>query len=223
MTTPGPSPLPPERPCPIAIDGPVSSGKSSLGARLAVDLGVPFLDTGLLYRAVGLALPAAAVDDPCLAAELARGLDLATLDDPRLGGEEAGERASKVAAMPEVRAALLDLQRAFGARPGGAVLAGRDIGSAVFPDAPIKIFVTASAEVRARRRFEQLRERGVEVIEADVLAELRRRDERDRTRATAPLVVPPDAFLLDTSELGFEDAVAAARSFIDETAARAWC
>jgi len=147
-------------------------------------------------------------------------LDLATLDDPRLGGEEAGERASKVAAMPEVRAALLDLQRAFGARPGGAVLAGRDIGSAVFPDAPIKIFVTASAEVRARRRFEQLRERGVEVIEADVLAELRRRDERDRTRATAPLVVPPDAFLLDTSELGFEDAVAAARSFIEDIAAR---
>jgi len=125
-----------------------------------------------------------------------------------------------VAAMPAVRAALLDLQRAFGARPGGAVLAGRDIGSAVFPDAPIKIFVTASAEVRARRRFEQLRERGVEVIEADVLAELRRRDERDRTRATAPLVVPADAFLLDTSELGFEDAVAAARSFIEDIAAR---
>ncbi|NBB70705.1 MAG: (d)CMP kinase [Alphaproteobacteria bacterium] len=220
MTASGPSPLPPERPCPIAIDGPVSSGKSSLGARLAGDLGVPFLDTGLLYRAVGLALPPAAADDPGLAADLARALDLAVLDDPRLGGEEAGERASKVAAMPAVRAALLDLQRAFGARPGGAVLAGRDIGSAVFPDAPIKLFVTASAEVRARRRFEQLREQGVEVIEADVLAELRRRDERDRTRATAPLVVPTDAFLLDTSELGFEDAVAAARSFIEDIAAR---
>ena len=223
MTARDRSPLPPDRPCPIAIDGPVSSGKSSIGARLAADLGVPFLDTGLLYRAVGLALPPAALDDAAVAAAAARHLDLAVLDDPRLGGEEAGERASKVAAMPAVRTALLDLQRAFGGRPGGAVLAGRDIGSTVLPDAPIKLFVTASAEIRARRRCEQLRERGVAVIEADVLAELRRRDERDRTRATAPLVVPPDAFFLDTSELGFEDAVAAARSFIDETAARAWC
>ncbi len=220
MTAPAASPLPPERPCPIAIDGPASSGKSSLGARLAADLGVPFLDTGLLYRAVGLALPPAAVDDPSLAAELARALDVAMLDDPRLGGEEAGERASKVAAMPGVRAALLDLQRAFGARPGGALLAGRDIGSAVFPDAPIKIFVTANPEIRARRRFEQLRERGAEVIEADVLAELRRRDERDGSRAAAPLVVPRDGLFLDTSELGFEDAVAAARSFIEDIAAR---
>jgi cytidylate kinase len=124
--------------------------------------------------------------------------------------------------MPPVRRALLDLQRAFGSRPGGAVLAGRDIGSTVFPDATIKIFVTASAEVRARRRFEQLREKGADVIEADVLAELRRRDERDETRATAPLVVPSDALFLDTSEIGFEDAVAAARSFIEEIAARAW-
>jgi cytidylate kinase len=124
--------------------------------------------------------------------------------------------------MPAVRAALLALQREFGRRPGGAVLAGRDIGSAVFPDAPAKIYVTARPEIRARRRFEQLRGRGVEVIEADVLAELRRRDERDETRSSAPLMVPDDAFLLDTSELGFEEAVAAARSFIDEMAARAW-
>lgn len=222
MTAPNGSPLPADHACPIAIDGPVSSGKSSLGARLAADLDLPFLDTGLLYRAVGLAVPAAALADPDGAADVARHLDLAVLDDPRLGGEDAGERASKVAAMPAVRAALMDLQRAFGSRPGGAVLAGRDIGSAVFPDAPIKIFVTASPEIRARRRFEQLRDQGVEVIEADVLAELRRRDERDRTRATAPLVVPSDALFLDTSELGFEDAVAAARSFIDEVAARAW-
>jgi cytidylate kinase len=214
-------PLPADRPCPIAIDGPASSGKSSLGARLAADLGLPFLDTGLLYRAVGLALPPEAVDDATLAADLARRLDLAVLADPRLGGEEAGERASKVAAMTPVRAALLNLQRAFGEQAGGAVLAGRDIGSAVFPDAPIKIFVTASSEIRARRRFEQLRERGVDVIEADVLAELRRRDDRDKTRSTSPLVAPADALLLDTSELRFEDAVAAARSFIDEQAARA--
>lgn len=214
-------PLPADRPCPIAIDGPASSGKSSLGARLAADLGLPFLDTGLLYRAVGLALPPEAVDDATLAADLARRLYLAVLADPRLGGEEAGERASKVAAMTPVRAALLNLQRAFGEQAGGAVLAGRDIGSAVFPDAPIKIFVTASSEIRARRRFEQLRERGVDVIEADVLAELRRRDDRDKTRSTSPLVAPADALLLDTSELRFEDAVAAARSFIDEQAARA--
>ncbi len=214
--------LPRDRPFAIAIDGPVSSGKSSLGAKIAEDLAVPFLDTGLLYRAVGLALSPAALDDPRAAADVARHLDLDRLEDPALAGERAGERASKVAVMPEVRAALLALQREFGARPGGAVVAGRDIGSAVLPAAPVKIFVTATPEIRARRRFEQLRARGVEVIEADVLAELRRRDERDRTRATAPLVVPADAFLLDTSELGFEDAVAAARSFIDEVVARAW-
>lgn len=221
MTGGGGSALPADRPCPIAIDGPVSSGKSSLGARLAADLGVPFLDTGLLYRAVGLALPHGAEDDATAAAAAARQLDLAVLDDPRLTGEAAGERASEVATMPAVRAALLDLQRAFGARPGGAVLAGRDIGSTVLPDAPVKIFVTARTEVRARRRCEQLRGRGVDVIEANVLAELRRRDERDATRSTAPLVVPDDALVLDTSELGFEDALAAARSFIDEVVARA--
>ena len=222
MTAGRPPRLPRDRAFAIAIDGPVSSGKSSLGARIAAELAVPFLDTGLLYRAVGLALPARALADAAAAAEVARHLDLARLADPELAGERAGERASKVAVMPEVRAALLALQREFGARAGGAVLAGRDIGSAVLPDAPVKIFVTATPEIRARRRFEQLRARGVAVIEADVLAELRRRDERDRTRATAPLVVPGDAFLLDTSELGFEDAVATARSFIDEVVARAW-
>jgi cytidylate kinase len=222
MTAARSSSLPADRPFPIAIDGPVSSGKSSLGRRIAAELAVPFLDTGLLYRAVGTAVDETALADPGAAARIARDLDLARLEDPALASEAAGERASKVAVMPEVRDALLALQRAFGRRAGGAVLAGRDIGSTVFPDAPAKIFVTARAEVRARRRFEQLREQGLDVIEADVLAELRRRDERDKTRVTAPLVVPSDALFLDTSELDFEDAVAAARSFIDEVAARAW-
>jgi len=214
--------VPPERPFPIAIDGPASSGKSSLGARIASDLDMPFLDTGLLYRAVGLALAPTAQIDPAAAAAAARDLDPARLDDPALSSEAAGERASQVAAMPQVRAALLAFQREFGGRPGGAVLAGRDIGSAVLPDAAAKIFVTAAAEVRARRRFEQLRDQGVSVIEADVLAELRRRDDRDASRRSAPLTVPLDALVLDTSELGFEDAIAAARSFIDEVAAGAW-
>jgi len=206
---------------PIAVDGPGSSGKTTLGARLARELHVPFLDTGLLYRAVGAALPAERADDAAAAAEIARGLRVEALDEQPLATEAIGERASRVAAMPAVRAALFDLQRDFALRAGGALLVGRDIGTAIVPEAPAKIFVTASAEVRAARRCEQLQRRGTTAIYAEVLAELRRRDQRDATRRAAPLQVAADAFVLDTTRMDFEAAVAAARGFIDERAARA--
>ncbi len=213
--------LPPDTPFPIAIDGPASSGKSSIGGRVAHDLGVPFLDTGLLYRAVGVALRDDRLDDVEAAVAIAQDLDTRRLDPARLASEAAGERASRVAVMAPVRQALHRLQRAIASSPGGAVLAGRDIGSAIVPDAPVKIFVTASVDVRAERRRRQLLTLHETVIHSDVLAELRRRDVRDATRRTAPLMVPPDALLLDTTRLDFEAAVAAVRSFIDERAARA--
>ena len=212
---------PAHRPFPIAIDGPASSGKSTLGAELAVRLGLPFLDTGLLYRAVGRSLGPEDADDPVRAAAAAERLQPADLDDRALAGEVVGALASRVAALPEVRRALLTFQRDFAAQPGGAVLAGRDIGSHVCPDAPCKIFVTASPEVRASRRVEQLRAGGEAVIHSDVLAELRRRDARDAARAVAPLVVPDDALVLDTTRLDVAAALAVARSFIEDRAARA--
>lgn len=213
--------LPRDRPFPIAIDGPASSGKSSIGLRLARDLDVAFLDTGLLYRAVGAALDAGSADDVDAAVRIARNLRVDELDEAALANEAVGDRASRVAAMPAVRDALFQLQRTLALRDGGAVLAGRDIGSAIVPEAPVKIFVTASAEIRADRRHRQLLERGGDVIHSDVLAELRRRDARDATRRAAPLRVPPDALLLDTTRLAFEAAVAVARGFIDERATRA--
>ncbi len=206
---------------PIAVDGPGSSGKTTLGARLACELAVPFLDTGLLYRAVGAAMPTERADDAAAAAEIARRLRIEALDERRLATEAIGERASRVAAMPAVRAVLFDLQRDFALRPGGALLVGRDIGTAIVPEAPAKVFVTASVEVRAARRCEQLQRRGTDVIYSEVLAELRRRDQRDATRRAAPLQVAADAFVLDTTRMDFEAAVAAARGFIDERAARA--
>ncbi len=211
----------PPQPFAVAIDGPASSGKSSVGARLAHDLGLPFLDTGLLYRAVGVAVPADRADDVAAAVAAARALDHAGLNAHALAGEEVAERASRVSAMPEVREALFELQRTFALQSGGAVVVGRDIGTAVVPEAPAKIFITASLAVRAERRLEQLRARGGGAIPVAVLAELRRRDERDATRSAAPLAVAWDAFLLDTTRLCFEATVRAARSFIDERAARA--
>ncbi len=210
---------PADRPFAIAIDGPASSGKSTLGARLADALDLPFLDTGLLYRAVGKAVGEAGADDAARAAAAARTLDLDGLADPGLAAEAVGELASRVAVMPAVRQALLHLQRRFAARPGGAVLAGRDIGSHVCPDAPAKIFVTATPEARAERRFQQLRARGDAVIHSAVLAELRRRDARDAARAIAPLVTPDDALVLDTTSLDVAAALTKARSFIEERAA----
>ncbi len=196
----------------IAVDGPAASGKSTLARRLARALGLAFLDTGLLYRAVGKRLLEAGRDPSDAAAAVAAVADLRPeeVDADRLAGERIGEAASKVAAIPAVREALLPWQRRFARTPPGAVLAGRDVGTVVCPDADLKIFVTAALEERARRRFEELRRRGQAPMFAAVLDELRERDRRDTERAVAPLRVADDAWVLDTTALDAEAAFAAA-------------
>ena len=198
----------------IAIDGPAASGKGTLACRLAAHFGLPHLDTGLLYRGVARALLDAgrSLDDPAAAEATARALDLQNLDEARLRGREMGEAASVVSAFPAVREALLHLQRRFAARGGGAVLDGRDIGTVVCPRADIKLFVTASAEVRAERRHRELLAKGESGSFEAVLADIRRRDARDSSRAAAPLRPAADAVLLDTTEL---DAEAAFRATLD--------
>jgi len=200
----------------IAVDGPAAAGKGTLARRLAAHFGLPYLDTGLLYRGAGLAVLRAGGDpeDPAAALAAAAGLDLAALDDPELRGEAAGAAASKVAALPAVRAALLAAQRAFAARPPGAVLDGRDIGTVVCPKADHKLFVTASLEIRAERRLKELRARGVEIIQERVLQDMRERDARDSQRSVAPLVPASDSFVLDTSGLDADAAFAAALGHI---------
>lgn len=192
----------------IAIDGPAASGKGTLAKRIAEHFGLPWLDTGLLYRAVARDVRArgAALDDPAAAAEAARNLDPASLDDPNLRGYGIGDAASIVGRIPEVRAALLALQQAFAAQPGGSVLDGRDIGTVVCPQADVKIFVTASPEIRAERRFLERTTRGEPTSYEAVLDDIRRRDERDAGRAEAPMRPAADAFLLDTSNLDIEAA-----------------
>jgi len=204
----------------IAIDGPAASGKGTLAKRLAVELDLALLDTGLLYRAVGLAVLSRDGDpsDPEAAGAAARALDPKDLENPELRGDSAAQAASKVGAIPEVRAALLDFQRTFAAQPpGGAkgsILDGRDIGTVVCPDADAKLFVTASVEVRAERRLKELRERGLEAIHDRVLQEMKERDKRDASRAVAPLEPAEDAYVLDTSDLGPDEVVAKALAFI---------
>jgi cytidylate kinase len=202
----------------IAIDGPAAAGKGTLARRLADRFGLNYLDTGALYRAVGVAVLRAGGDpaDPEAAAGAARSLDPAGLADPALRGEAAGEAASKVAAIPAVRAALLDFQRAYAARPPGAVLDGRDIGTVVCPDAQVKIFVTASLERRAERRLKELLDKGVSAIGERVLQEMKDRDARDSARSVAPLVPAADAVLLDTTELDADAAFAAAVQIISQ-------
>ncbi|KAK0340931.1 hypothetical protein LTR94_028502, partial [Friedmanniomyces endolithicus] len=188
----------------IAVDGPAASGKGTIAARLAQAYGLPHLDTGLLYRAVGLKLleAGASLDDEAAATEAARSLDAAAVsEDPRLTTGEAGEAASRIAGYPGVRAALLDLQQAFAAQAGGAVLDGRDIGTVIAPQAPAKLFVTAAPEVRADRRWKQLTARGIEIAFEDMLADIQRRDERDAGRGSAPMVQASDAVLLDTTDM----------------------
>ena len=202
----------------IAIDGPAAAGKGTLARRLADHFAIPYLDTGLLYRAVGLAVIEAGgrPDDPPAAVAAAQSLDPRRLADPGLRSEIAGDAASKVGAIPAVRAALLDFQRRFAAAPAGAVLDGRDIGTVVCPAAEIKIFVTASLERRAERRLKELQAKGLSVIPERVLADMRERDARDAARDAAPLVPAKDAIVLDTSALDVEAAFAAAVAIISE-------
>ncbi|MFG1291018.1 (d)CMP kinase [Xanthobacter versatilis] len=200
----------------IAIDGPAASGKGTLARRLAAYYGLPHLDTGLLYRAVGAIVSAQGrLQDEAASVEAARTLDVATLDPEALRTAELGEAASVVAARGGVRAALLDLQHRFAAQPGGAVLDGRDIGTVICPKAQAKLFVTASPEVRAARRHRELIGRGEDVAYETVLADIRKRDERDSARAAAPLVQADDAVLLDTSALDIAQAFAAALAIVE--------
>jgi cytidylate kinase len=200
----------------IAIDGPSASGKGTLAKRLAAHFGLPHLDTGLLYRAVGWI--AYRTGRP--PAEVAGQLSAFDLTDPDLRGDEAGQLGSKAAADPEVRANLLNFQKEFASKGPGAVLDGRDIGTVICPDAPVKLFVTASPESRAERRYQELRAQGVDTIKPRVLAEMAERDRRDSARAAAPLKAAPDAWLLDTSDLSADAAFAAALAFIERKGIR---
>ena len=206
----------------IAIDGPAAAGKGTLAARLARHFGLPYLDTGLLYRAVGRKILEHGLDpgDAAAAGKVARGLDAGMLADPSLRGHDAGEVASRVGVHAEVRAALLAFQREFAERPGGAVLDGRDIGTAVCPAADVKLFVTASPEVRARRRTNELLAKGRAVEYERILGEIRERDARDSGRAAAPLKMAADAHLLDTTDKDIEAAFRAAVDIIERARAR---
>ena len=198
----------------IAIDGPAAAGKGTISKAVAAHFGYAHLDTGLLYRAVGRRMLDGV--DPL---EAATSLMASDLDAPDLRSPEVAQAASRVAVIPEVRAALVDFQHAFARRDGGAVLDGRDIGTVICPDAEAKLFVTASAEVRAERRFRELREKGVETSFDTVLADVRERDARDMDRAAAPMKPAEDAVLIDTSDLTIEDAVAAAIAAVVEKGA----
>ena len=201
----------------IAIDGPAASGKGTLARRLAQHYGYRHLDTGVIYRAVALALLGQGLDlrDEARAVRAALELNPETFGDPALKSHEAGEAASVVSAIPKVREVLVDFQRAFAASPPGAVLDGRDIGTVICPDADVKIFVVADPRVRARRRTLEARARGEDADEAAVLADILRRDERDQNRSTAPLKAAPDAHLLDNSHLDIEGGVRAAIDIIE--------
>ena len=206
----------------IAIDGPAASGKGTLARRIAAHYGLGYLDTGTLYRAVARDLLVAGHDirDEAAAIAAARNLDPASLDDPFLRDRGVGEAASVVAGFAGVREALLALQRRFAKRPGGAVLDGRDIATVVCPEADIKLFVTASLEERARRRYHELRAKGFEVTREQVRDEIAERDRRDRERDTAPLKMAEDARLLDTTDLDIDTAFKAAIALIDEMIGR---
>jgi CMP/dCMP kinase len=196
----------------VAIDGPAAAGKGTIGRAVAEAFGFAHLDTGLLYRAVGVQAlqDGRGVIDPHWAAELARRFEPADLERDDLRSGRAGQAASKVAALPEVRAALLDVQRRFARRNGGAVLDGRDIGTVICPEAEAKLYVTASDEVRAERRRAEL---GAAELEP-VLADLRARDARDAGRDLAPMVAAADALLLDTTDLSIDAAVAEAIAYV---------
>ena len=201
----------------IAVDGPTASGKGTVAKHLAQRYGLKLLDTGTLYRAVGLAVLDAGGDpaDEAAALAAAQALDLVSIDQDRIRSSAAGAAASKVAAQPAVRAALLKAQRDFAVDPAGAVLDGRDIGTIICPDADVKLFVTASLDARTKRRLAELQARG-ETLDFETLkAQIQERDARDMGRADAPLRQAPDAHLLDTTDLNVEEAAAAAFRIVD--------
>ena len=206
----------------IAVDGPAASGKGTVAQALATLFGLPYLDTGLLYRAVGVRLTAAGenLEDEAAAEKAAGQITAQDLEQSTVRTRAAGEAASRVAVHPGVRAALLDFQRDFAATPGGAVLDGRDIGTVIAPLAAAKLYVTASAPVRAERRRKQLLALGEKVSLDDVLADIRRRDARDGGRDLAPMVVADDAVLLDTTDLTIPRAFDDARRIVEAAHAR---
>ena len=201
----------------VAIDGTLASGKGTIARQVARQYGLAHMDTGRLYRATGVAALRAGVplDDVAALTKLAETLDLDAFDEGSLRTAEAGQAASKVAVIPEVRAALVTLQRTFAGRDGGAVLDGRDIGTVICPDADVKLWIDANIAERARRRAKELAAAGTPISEADMLAELHERDTRDRTRATAPMKIAQDAVLIDTTDLGIDAAVERAFAAID--------
>jgi cytidylate kinase len=206
----------------IAVDGPAASGKGVIAGVLGRAYGFPVLDSGLLYRAVALALLRgdSDLDDPAAAGAVAAGLNLNDVSDPALRSLQVGEATSRVSVHPEVRQALMAFQRAFAAREPGAVIDGRDIGTVIAPDAPAKLFVTAKPEVRARRRWLQLQAQSGDAGYDDVLADILRRDERDSSRAASPLARAPDAVLLDTTEMTIDQAADAARRIVEAARVR---
>jgi CMP/dCMP kinase len=205
----------------IAIDGPAASGKGTLGKRLAAHYGLRHLDTGLIYRAVAKAVldNGQKPDDAAAATAAAKSLDPSDFDEGALKAHSISEAASIVSAIRSVREALLAFQRDFASRPPGAVLDGRDIGTVICPDADVKIFVTATPEVRARRRAAEYKAQGRSVGEAEVLADIRNRDHRDQSRAIAPLKQAPDAHLLDTTHLDIDAAIRAAIDIVEASRA----
>ncbi|MEM1037543.1 MAG: (d)CMP kinase [Pseudomonadota bacterium] len=206
----------------IAIDGTVASGKGTIAKRLSAWYGLAHMDTGRLYRATGVSAAAKGIDfsDHQALAEVAASLDLNDYTEEELRSGEAGQWASKVAAIPEVRAALLDLQRAFAHQPKGAVLDGRDIGTVVCPDADVKLWVEASVEVRAKRRWNELVVKGETLSLEDMVAQLKERDERDKSRSNAPMIKAADAVLIDTTHLTIDAAVDKARAAVDAVIAQ---
>jgi len=206
----------------IAVDGPAASGKGTIARALATHFGLPHMDTGLLYRAVALNLWRWG-GDPASEFEALRACDMLNLDpaDEELRSEPVSRIASAISAYPAVRAALLERQQEFAGQPDGAVLDGRDIGTVIAPQAEVKLFVTASPEVRAERRTRELEERGMPAHFDEVLADIRARDERDSERATAPLRAAADAIVLDTSQLDAAAAAAEAVRLVEERLATA--
>jgi cytidylate kinase len=206
----------------IAIDGPAAAGKGTLSRLIAGQYGFHHLDTGLTYRATAKALLDAGLplDDEAAAARMAAALDLANLDRTVLSRHDVGEAASKIAVMPAVRRALVEAQRTFSRKMPGTVLDGRDIGTVVCPDAPLKFYVTASPEVRARRRYDEVVANGVTADYAAIFEDVKRRDERDTGRTDSPLKPAEDALLLDTSEMSIEAAFQAAKTIIDAELSR---